>query len=131
MRVSIFIIWGFIGIVGDCLPFSKLWERELKSEMKFWWGLVKVEAQTLPVADITTSHTSLQVNLIPNISAPPKLDLQIQALQLIMASENESASDSGSRGAKRVRTDSNPAPPVKKEEDGKHPRLFFERHRAN
>lgn len=100
--------------------------------MKFWWGLVKVEAQNLLVADKTTSHTSsLLVNLIPNISAPPKLNLQIQALQLIMASENESASDSGSRGAKRVRTDSNPAPPVKKEEDGKHLRSSFGRHRAN
>lgn len=51
---------------------------------------------------------------------------------MIMVSENESASDSGSgsRGAKRVRTDSNPAPPVKKDEDGEHPQLgaFWERH---
>lgn len=37
-----------------------------------------------------------------------------------MASGNESASDSGTRAAKRVRIDSNPAPPAGKEEDGEH-----------
>lgn len=38
--------------------------RELKSEMKLWWGLVKVEAQSTLSrgSHITTSHTSLRTN---------------------------------------------------------------------
>lgn len=105
-------------------------ELELRSEIEFWWGLVKVGAQSglcRGSRSTTTSHTSLHSTSSQTSRHPRNWNLQIQASQLIMASENESASDSGSgsRGAKRVRTDSNPAPPVKKDEDGEHPPIGF------
>lgn len=50
-------------------------ELELQSEMEFWWGLVKVEAQSglcRGSRSTTTQPHFTALNLIPNISTPPK-----------------------------------------------------------